>query len=32
MGDKYIVVYGGINSMGTYLNDIIFLNMGNLLN
>jgi N-acetylneuraminic acid mutarotase len=29
MGDKYLVVYGGINPIGSYLNDIIFLNMGN---
>jgi hypothetical protein len=29
MGDKYLVVYGGINPIGTYLNDITFLNMGN---
>jgi hypothetical protein len=28
MGDKYLVVYGGIGPDNTYLNDITFLNLG----
>ena len=28
MGDKYLVVYGGISPSNVYLNDITFLNIG----
>lgn len=30
VGEKYIVVYGGIHGDNLFLNDISFLNMGNL--